>query len=158
MRSELAEPIRDQERLRKLLPLAEQLFLLHEAGHSYADQLKQISRIVGRIVDVPTIHYAFGSGDSEHFARHLLIDWSGVPRDLDKQELLELLNSLCNVEGSLDRQEYWLKCLEINTGEPELTNLIYWRNLYRNGDYDGRDLSSAELLDIALLHGNRSDA
>src|SRR5690349_15048833 len=120
MRSELAEPIRDQEKLQRLLPLAEQVFLLHEAGLSYAEQLRQISYLVGRTVDVPTVHHAFGAGDSEYFARRLLIDWHSFPRDLDKQELLELLNALCNVKGSLDRHEYWIRCLEVNTGDSEI--------------------------------------
>ena len=158
MRSELAEPIREQDKLQRLLPLAEQIFQLHEAGRPYTEQLKKASRIVGRIIDIPTVHYGFGSGESECFARRLLTNFDSVPRDLDKQEMLDLLNAICNVSGSQDRQEYWLKCLEINTGEPELSDLIYWPNLYRNGEYDGRELSPAEMLDIALLHGMRVDA
>jgi hypothetical protein len=72
MRSEIAEPVRDKQKLAELLPLVRQIFQLHEAGRSYAEQLKQVSRIAGRIVDVPMVKYAFGTGDDEYFARRLL--------------------------------------------------------------------------------------
>ncbi len=155
MRPEIAEPVHDQQKLAKLLPLAQQIFQLHETGRSYAEQLKQVSRIAGRIVDVPAVHYAFGTGDPEYFARRLLIDWNRYPSDLTKEEMRELLDALCAVKGTQDRSEYWLKCLEASTGEPELTNLIYWPDQYRNGEYADHELSLDEILEIALRHGNR---
>jgi hypothetical protein len=158
MRPELAEPIRDHEKLRRLLPLAEQIYALHEAGGPYLEQLRQVSLISGRIVDIPMVLYAFGAHRSECFARRLLIDWHDLPRDLSKHEMLELLEAICTGKGSEDRIEYWLKCLTVNTGDQSLSDLIYWPNYYRNGEYGGRDLSPAEMLDIALAHGSRSDA
>jgi len=158
MRTELAEPIRDQQRLQRMLPIAEAIFQLHEAGKDYASQLEEVSRIAGRVVDIPTVLYAFGTGDAEYFARRLLTDWRNLPRDLSESEMLELLHAVCGAKGSQDRCEYWLKCLEANTGEPELVNLIYWPDQYRDGAYDGRDLSPEEMLEIALRHGHRSDA
>jgi hypothetical protein len=158
MRAEIADPVRDQSKLRRVLPLARDIYRLHEAGLSYAAQLKEISRIVGRFVSKPMVKHAFGTGDPEYFARRLLIDWDNFPRGLSKEEMLELLQALLAVKSSQDRSEYWLKCLELNTGEPELMNLIYWPGEYRNGEYAGRNLSPAEILDIALLNGNRRDA
>jgi len=158
MRPEISDPVRDQERLSKLIPLAHQIYQLHEAGFSYAEQLKQVSRLAGRIVDVPMLKYAFGVGDPEYFARRLLIDWRTVPNDLTRPEMLELLDALCSAKGTQDRSEYWLKCLEASTGEPQLTNLIYWPDLYRNGEYADHELSNEEILEIALRHGTRHDA
>jgi hypothetical protein len=153
MRPELAEPVRDQERLRRLLPIAEEVFRRHQAGQDYAPLLRQISRIAERIVDVPTFLYAFGVGDAEYFARRLLTDWHNLPQDLSESEMLELLQAVCSVQGTQDRCEYWLKCIEQNTGEPELIDLIYWPDRYREGAYDGHDLSPEEILKIALQHG-----
>jgi len=158
MRPEIAEPVCDQSKLKKLLPLAEEIFQLHEAGVSYAEELKQVSRIAGRIIDVPMVKYAFGTGDPEYFARRLLIDWHSFPSDLSREEMLELMHALCGVKGTQDRCEYWLKCLEESTGEPELTNLIYWPDQYQGGKYADRDLSPEEILEVALRHGSRRDA
>lgn len=158
MRPEIAEPVRDQQKLAELLPLAQEIYQLHEAGCHYAEQLKLVSRIAGRIVDVPMVKYAFGTGGPEYFARRLLIDWNRFPRDLTKEEMLELLEALSKAKGTQDRFEYWLKCIEASTGEPDLTNLIYWPDLYRNGEYATRELSDNEILEIALRHGHRRDA
>jgi hypothetical protein len=158
MRPEISDPVRDQECLSRLIPLAHQIYQLHEAGLSYAEQLKLVSRLAGRIVDVPMLKYAFGVGDPEYFARRLLIDWRTAPNDLTRPEMLELLDALCGAKGTQDRCEYWLKCLEASTGEPQLTNLIYWPDLYRNGEYADHELSNEEILEIALRHGTRRDA
>src|SRR5690349_5243752 len=112
MRPEIAEPVRDQQKLAKLVPIAHKIFQLHEAGLGYAEQLKQVSVIAGRIVDVPMVAYAFGTGDPEYFSRRLLIDWHHLPTDLTKEEMLELLAALCEAKGSQDQCDYWLKCLE----------------------------------------------
>ena len=158
MRPEIAEPVRDQRKLAKLMPIAQHIFQLHEAGLGYPQQLKQVSRIAGRIVNVPMVKYAFGTGDPEYFARRLLIDWNRFPSDLTKDEMLELLGALCSAKSTQDRSEYWLKCLESSTGEPELTNLIYWPDQYRNGEYADHELSLEEILEIALRHGTARDA
>jgi hypothetical protein len=104
------------------------------------------------------VKYAFGTGDPEYFARRLLIDWNRFPSDLTKDEMLELLDALFKVKGTQDRSEYWLKCLEASTGERQLTNLIYWPDQYRNGEYADHELSNEEILEIALRHGGRPDA
>ena len=158
MRPELAEPIREQEKLRTLLPLAEEIYHLHEAGLPYTEQLKQVSRIAGRIVGVPEVKYAFGTYPSECFSRRLLTNWNSVPRDLSRQEMLDLLDAVCSANGSPDRCEYWMKCLEVNTGNSAISDLIYWTDQYCDGEYKGRNLSIAEMLDVALLHGTRPTA
>src|SRR4051812_2479795 len=121
MRPEIFEPVRDPQKLTELLPLAKEIYQLHEAGLNYAEQLKLVSRIAGRIVDVPMVKYAFGTGSPEYFARCLLIDWNSFPKDLTRDEMLELLQALTRVKGTQDQSEYWLKCLEASTGEPDLT-------------------------------------
>lgn len=158
MRPEIAEPVRDQNKLRQLIAIAEKIYELHEAGQSYSAQLKQASRIAGRIIDIPMVKYAFGVGNPEYFARRLLINWQELPSDLAQSEMLELLEAVCNVRAGQDRLEYWLKCLEVNTGEAQLVNLIYWPEQYQNGKYADRELSVQEILEIALRHGIRRDA
>jgi hypothetical protein len=150
MRPELMEPVQDQEKLRQLLPLAEEVFRLHEAGQSYAQQLKEISRLAGRIVGQHAVLAAFGTADHEYFARKLLIDWDKLPTDLTRAEMLEVLEQLCAVTASPDIEEYWLKVLEVNTGDDQLTNLIYWPGIYFGDSYDGRELSPAKMLEVAL--------
>lgn len=158
MRPEIADPVPDQAALVRVLPLAEQIYRLHEAGQNYGQELNAVSALVGRVVKTTEVLYAFGVGEPEYFARKLLTDWSKFPTDLSREELLELLNALLSVSHSQDREEYWLKCIEASTGEPDLTDLIYYPDQYRGGQYDGSELTAEQILDIALIHGRRGAA
>jgi hypothetical protein len=150
MRPELLDPVRDQAKLLKLLPLAEKVFHLHETGQGYAAELKAISRLANRIVGEYDVDAAFGCGSPETFARTLLIDWHTLPNNLSEPEMLELLEAVCTAQGSQVCNDYWVKCLEVNTGDDQLVNLIFWPNEYFGNDFDGRELSPSEILEIAL--------
>ena len=101
--------------------------------------------------------YAFGVSNSEYFARRLLIDWDNLPTDLSEPEMLELLEAVCSANPSPDRTEYWLECLALNTGESNLSDLIYWPDQYREGAYED-GLAPSRILEIALFHGRQNDA
>jgi hypothetical protein len=156
VREHISEPVRDQAKLRKLLPIANQIYRLREAGIPYDAQLKRASKLVGRIIDETTVAYVFGTGGPEYFARRLLTDWDNLPLDLSVQEMLELLQAVLQGRGSADRAEYWIKCLEVNTGEPALSDLIYWPDKYKEGKYADRELSPAEILEIASVEGRQA--
>jgi hypothetical protein len=158
MRPEIAEPVRDQNKLKVLAPLMQQIYQLHEAGLGYVEQLKQASRIAGRVIDIPMVLYAFGSEPSEAFARRLLIDWNDIPSDLTDSEMIELLDAVYDCIGTEDQQSYWLKCLEASTGDPKIRDLIYWPDQYQNGVYADRNLSTNETLEIAIRHGTRRNS
>lgn len=158
MRPNLLEPVRDQHKLAELLPLTQKVFLLHEMGHSYANELKQLSRIAGRVVGPFSVDTAFGSGSPEYFARSLLIDWDNIPADLTRAEMLEALERVCAAEGSPDRIDYWVKCLAVNTGEANISDLIFWPAEYLGEVYDGSHLSAAEILEIALRKRDAGNA
>ena len=46
--------------------------------------------------------------------------------------------------------EYWIKCLALNTGDDKISDLINWPEQYLGSGYDGRELTPAEILQIAL--------
>ena len=150
MRPDLLEPIKDQAKFRQLLPLAEKILCLHEAGHGYTEELNALSRTAGRIVSKPDVLGAFGSGNAEAFARRLAIDWNAPPTDLTEQEMLELLEAICAARGDQVLIEYWVRCLEVNTGDAMISDLIFWPNEYFGTAYDGRELAPEEMLAVAL--------
>lgn len=150
MRPELLDPVRDQAKLQKLLPLAEDVFRLHEADQSYAEELKAISLLANRIVGKYDVDVAFGCGSPEDFARELLIDWLTLPNDLSEPEMLELLEAVCTARGNPVCYSYWVKCLEANTGDNQLSDLIFWPDKYFGDGFDGRERSPSEILEIAL--------
>lgn len=149
MRPELSEPA-DQDKFGRVLPLAEAVFHLHEAGQNYAAELQQMSGFLGCIVGKPEVLAAFGSEDANAFARRLTIDWHTLPKDLSEQELLELMEVVCAGRGDPVHIEYWVQCLAVNTGDEGISDLIYWPDEYFGAEYDGRELAPAEMLEVAL--------
>ena len=149
MRSEIKAP-GDQDKILKLHPLTERVYYLHESGEPYAEVLNEISRILGRIVGQTDVLGAFGSISSSEFARRLAIDWRLIPSDFSKSELLELLDAVCEVRGDQVTIEYWLRCLALGTGDDRVSDLIFWPDAYFGAEYDGRDLTSVEMLEVAL--------
>jgi hypothetical protein len=70
VREHIAEPVPDQAKLRKLLPLANEIYRLREAGIPYDSQLKRVAKLVGRIIDESMVAYAFGTGEDY---RHVML-------------------------------------------------------------------------------------
>lgn len=149
MRPELRDPV-DQHKLQQLLPLTTTVFHLHESGRGYAEELKHISRLLGRVVHQFEVLSAFGSSDAGGFARRLAIDWHSFPMDLSEPELLELFDAVCEVRGKQELLDYWVRCLAHNTGDARVSELIFWPDRYFGAGYDGRELSPAEMLDVVL--------
>jgi hypothetical protein len=149
MRLELITPY-DPCKLERVLPLTEAVYGLHEAGSEYAKELQQLSLSIGRVVGKTDVLGAFGSIGADVFGKRLTIDWKAIPTDLSDLDLLELVNAICEGRGRTVTLEYWLKSLAVNTGDDKVSDLIYWPEKYLGGGYDGRELTPAEILDIAL--------
>jgi hypothetical protein len=149
MRPEVQNPA-DQHKLQQLLPLIQAIFHLHESGQQYASELIEISRLLTRFVSQIDVLGAFGSISASEFAKRLAIDWHTIPGDLTDSELLELLDATCEARGDQVTVEYWVRCLRLNTGDEKISDLIFWPEEYLGGEYDGRDLTSAEMLQIVI--------
>ncbi|KAE8753672.1 hypothetical protein FSO04_43865 [Paraburkholderia madseniana] len=126
------------------------MFHLHESGRGYVEELKRISRLLGRVVGQIDVLGAFGSTDADGFARRLAIDWHAAPMDLSEPELLELFDAVCEVRGNQELLEYWVRCLALNTGDDRISDLIFWPEQYFGAGYDGRELNPAEMLEVVL--------
>lgn len=149
MRSELITPF-DPCKLERVLPLTEAVYGLHEAGREYAEELQQLSLMIGGVVGKIDVLAAFGSIGADEFAQRLTIDWKAIPTDLSNVELLELVDAICEGQGRAVVLEYWIKTLALNTGDDKVSDLIYWPEQYLGDGYDGRELTPAEILDRAL--------
>lgn len=149
MRSELITPF-DPCKLERVVPLTEAVYGLHEAGQEYAEELNQLSLVIGRVVGKIDVLAAFGSIGADEFAQRLTMDWKAIPTDLSDLELLELVDAICEGRGRGVVLEYWIKTLALNTGDDKVSDLIYWPEQYLGDGYNGRELTSAEILDVAL--------
>ncbi|MBN3785854.1 hypothetical protein [Burkholderia sp. Ac-20353] len=157
MRPELRDPV-DQNKLQQLLPLTTAVFHLHESGRGYVEELKQISRLLGRVVGQIDVLGAFGSTGADGFARRLAIDWHAIPTDLSEPELLELLDAVCEARGNEELLEYWVRCLTLNTGDGRISDLIFWPEEYFGAGYVGRELTRLKCLKSRFANGVQKDA
>ena len=152
MRLILEHPVKP-ELLAQASQLVEQIYALHEAGRSYDQCLSGLSELVGKVVTPYQVCAAFGSVSPKSFAHDLLVDWTASPADLDRSEMLELLQRVLQPKRGELRSSYWLACLKQNTGDPRLSDLIYWPGEYFHDGDNSRELSAEEILRIALANG-----
>jgi hypothetical protein len=153
MRPELLKPVRAKRHLRTAIATARELYALHEAGGDCSKRLPELSEIVGHPVSVPDLHSAFGSVSPEDFAEDLLRRRSAIPTDLSDAEMLELIERVCNGDGTDSQICHWLNCLEVNTGDERLSDLIFWPGIYFGDDDNGRELTPEEILRTARAKG-----
>ena len=150
MRPELLDPIGESQHHPEALHLAREIYRLYEAGDPYDAELKHLGLIARRPIHAFEVDAAFGSTNSDDFARKMLVNWHTLPDDLAEQEMLELVVCICEVHGDAFQLHYWMKCLEINTGDVKISDLIYWPGTYFADGNDAREMSPSEILKTAL--------
>lgn len=64
-------------------------------------------------------------------------------KKLSKEELVELVNKICNPKLSDEEVSEYIEILENNVPHPAPSDLIFWNN---------EDLSSEEVVEIALAY------
>jgi hypothetical protein len=149
MRPQFFDPVSPNPSLPAAEKLARDIYRLHEAGASYTAELRQLGLLAGRIVSVQQVLGGFGSIDPETFARKCLVDWHSLPTDATEAEMLEMVQLVCQAEGTEFQVEYWVECLRVNTGDERISDLIFWPDEYF-GKSTSKELSAEEILEVAL--------
>jgi len=157
MRAAVENPV-GPEQLARATQLAEQIYMLYEAGRDWDQTRADLSRIVGCVVATFDVHAAFGSVDPAGFAHDLLARSAVIPTDLSHVEMLELVQCLLEPRSGERRTSFWLACLAENTGNPKFSSLIYWPGSYFGDGDNSRELSAEEVLRIAMADGSRGVA
>jgi hypothetical protein len=155
MREILENPFGDELALEKAITLARELYRLHERGQDSTSPLETLSTLAGKQLTGSDVRGAFGSVDAETFARDSLLNRMPIPTDLSYDEMLEMVRRICKVEGSEFQIGYWLTCLEANTHNGRISELIYWPGEYFGDGDHSRELSPKEILDAALAAGRK---
>lgn len=125
MRPELANPFTDTLRLRRAIRAARDLYARHEAGQPTREALEPFSRIVEGTVDAADLDGAFGSVDPDTFAKRHLLSPDAVPADLDRDEMVDLVERIMAAAGGEFELDYWLACVARSSGNPDIAELIF---------------------------------
>lgn len=152
MRPWLVDPVAADPRLPEAQRIAEELYALHEAGQPTHDGVQRLVALVCKEHEQVRYEfiYAFGSVSPDTFARQVLADLDQAPRDLSREELLELIGRVSNFRpGEQFLSSVWLKCLRFNLGD-DISDLIFWPDLYFGDDDNESVLSAEQILDCAL--------
>jgi hypothetical protein len=157
MRECYSDPTASNPALPQAERLAYKIYEMHEAGRDYSAELQQLGRLAGRIVSLQQVMGAFGSINADTFARKCLVNWSALPASATEDEMLEMLQQICDAKGTEFQVEYWVECLRVNTGDERISDLIFWPDEYF-GTPVGRELSATEILNVALRRQGFSDA
>jgi hypothetical protein len=153
MRSVLESPV-DAEAMALTTQVAERIYAAHEAGRPYDNSLATLGKLVGKPVLPHEVHMAFGSVNPQSFAHDLLLHSVQIPSDLSDSEMLELVQHLLRPSRDELRSSFWLACLKTNTGNPRVSDLIYWPGEYFGDGDNTRTLGAYEILQTAKAHGS----
>ena len=63
--------------------------------------------------------------------------------------MLEMVQLVCQAEGTEFQVEYWVECLRVNTGDERISDLIFWPDEYF-GKSTSKELSAEEILEVSL--------
>jgi hypothetical protein len=153
MRPVLETPVND-ELIAQTTRLTEHIYALHESGRPYDPLLAELTALVGSVVTPFDVDSAFGSVSPRSFAHDLHVRSLAIPDDLDRSEMLDLLNRVLNPKRGELRVPYWLACLARSTGDKKISDLIYWPGEYFQDGDNNRELSAEEILETALANGH----
>jgi len=157
MRECYSDPTASNSALPDAERLAYRIYEMHEAGSDYSAELKHLGRLAGRIISHQQVIGAFGSINADTFARKCLVNWNALPASATEDEMLEMLQQVCEAKGTEFQVEYWVECLRVNTGDDRISDLIFWPDEYF-GKPVKNELSTKEILDVALRRKGFSDA
>ena len=79
----------DAELLAKVEALTDELYALHERGKPKNEAIARLNDLIHEPIDEGSVWGAFGSMNSEVWARFLVFDYSLIPDDLSREEMLE---------------------------------------------------------------------
>ena len=150
MRSEILDPTTGNSSLQEAIALSDQIYRLHEEGQDYSAPLRRLARIAKRPIGPYAVLAAFGSIKPITFAKKQLVDWNALPNDLTEEEMLDLIQRVCQSSGSEFQTEYWIECLRMNTGDENISDLIFWPGEYFQDGDNSRELAPSEILRTAL--------
>jgi hypothetical protein len=143
------EPAFDEVPLRDALRLSEDIYRLHEAGQQYVDELRLLAGVTGQDLTKVDVCGAFGSINSDDWARDLLLASAPLPTDLSRDQLVEMIERVIAVADPNWLTHWWLRCVENATGCPDVIEIIYHTDEHF-GDDEHDDLTATEILDAAL--------
>jgi len=155
MRSHLFDPTEHNVHLNEAIALAQAIYALHEAGADYSAQLKRLCLISGHPIHILEVQSAIDSISPETFARNVLIDWNGISENINNEELLEMIDRICNCDGDEFQMDYWIECVRVNTRDENVSDLIFWPGTYFGDGDDSRSMSPSEILATALESGSK---
>jgi hypothetical protein len=156
VRDELLKPTKPSPNHAPAKELAAKLYSLHEAGKDYAKELTEFGKLVGKQVSKFDVDSAFGTCDADEWVASYFP--SPVPKDLTREEMIELFSKLNEAGGTPTQQTFWIQCLEINTGDENVSDLIFWPGIYFGDGNNRRKMTAVEMLDTALTAGKKAEA
>jgi hypothetical protein len=153
MRNELLDPLKGDARYEAVVKLVRRVYRLIDAEKDCSEALARLGETVGKPLSSLELEGVAELIDPETYAFELIADSLPLPTDLSREEMLEMLERIvANADDPL-HLGYWTRCLEINTGDKQISTLIQAPELYFGDPSKARRMSAQEILDTALAAG-----
>ena len=146
----LRPPQISAEEMKEYLKLCGQI----EEGIDHRDDVSELLAVwnsrASRVYTRSDFRY-HGAIDMETFVTHMLLGSPQFVPDLVYEELQDVLDAVLSVTLSEAETSYYLSCLEANLPGANISDLIYWPNIwFANEDLLPIELSPDQLLTYAM--------
>ncbi len=144
LRPELNPPVLDEEQVQRLVDFINSIEDSLEIGDDPSEFVSQFNREVGTNFKYDELCEIWSYMEVEEFVRSQLRTSQArkIP-DITYEELLELMNRVCKLQGTESEVAFYTRMLEKNLPIEDLWVDIFWQS-------SDRKLSSQEYLDRAL--------
>lgn len=149
LRPELMPPVLDEAKVTRLAELAGSIDGANPG--MWEDDLAEFNREAGTALAFIDFQGIYGGQSHDTWVRKLLAQshQRRLP-DVTRGELVELARRVIENAGEEHETYFWLKMLELNVPDPQVSDLIFWPGEYfRDGD-NSRELMPEQVVDIAL--------
>jgi hypothetical protein len=129
VRTSILPPPLDEQTVQQLTDLADDIVTAMNEGRTCSDLIAAFNNATGQQFDRAAFHGAWEGSGTRTLVESALRPSPQRVEGLTDEELLEIIISLVNGEGSPSEEGYWLEFLDRNLPHPAIVDLIYWREL-----------------------------
>ena len=148
LRPELMPPALDPKKVRRLAKLAAGID--GSAPGLWEQALAEFNREAGTDLAFIDFQGIYGGQDHETWVRQVLARPFQIRLpDITRDELVELCRRVMECDGEEHEIAFWLKMLELNLPDPQVSDLLSWPGEYFGDGNNTRELSPEQVVDLA---------
>lgn len=152
LRPEFLPPRLDETQVQRLAVLADHLDGHGGSVSEHEELVDRFNRDAGTGLAFRDFQGIYGGTDHETWVRSILsLPAARRVPDVTREELVEVVRRITGGGAAEHEITFWLELLKANVPDPNVSDLIFWPNLYFQ-DESVRELTPEQVVEVALAY------